>query len=164
MTATEPRPVTEGIGDVIRRHADMVYRIAFTYTKNRADTDDVFQEVFLRLCRKGNVFGGDEHIKAWLIRVTVNVCKSFLTSAWRTKTAEMTDDIPALAEEFKEVYDAVHALNPKYGIPVYLHYFEGYNVAEIAGVLSLNENTVKSRLHRARSILKKRLKGDYADV
>jgi RNA polymerase sigma-70 factor (ECF subfamily) len=148
---------------IIRQYADMVYRIAFTNVKNKTDADDVFQNVFLRLCKTDTVFESDEHIRNWLIRATVNVCKSFFTSAWRRNTVEL-DDTVSYNDDSSYVADAVRGLPQKYSIVVYLHYYEGYETKEIASILSIGESAVKVRMHRARTMLKKKLKGVYDDI
>ena len=64
------------ISDVIERYRDTVFRLAFTYLRNQADADDVTQDVFVKLIRSSHDFENDEHLRRWLIRVTINECKS----------------------------------------------------------------------------------------
>ena len=146
-------------------YADMVYRLAFLRTRSSSDAEDVLQEVFLRVLRRRPLWNDAEHQKAWFLKVTVNCSKTLLTSAFRRQTVPETEDAAlTMMEHDTDVYAAVLALPEKYRTVVHLHYYEGYGVKEIAGVLRLPENTVKSHLFRARDMLREQLKGAYPDV
>ena len=145
---------------VLSRYADMVYRLAFARTKSRYDADDILQEVFLRYIRSAPDFQEEEHCRAWLIRTTVNCSKTLLMSAWFRKTVPLDDTLVAEMRETGEVYDAVLRLPIAYRTVVHLYYYEGYSVAEIGGLLGCKEATVKTRLHRARNLLRDTLKGE----
>ncbi len=145
---------------VLSRYADMVYRLAFARTKSRYDADDILQEVFLRYIRSAPDFQEEEHCRAWLIRTTVNCSKTLLMSAWFRKTVPLDDTLVAEMRETGEVYDAVLRLPKAYRTVVHLYYYEGYSVAEIGGLLGCKEATVKTRLHRARNLLRDTLKGE----
>ena len=156
--------------DVITRYMDMVYRIAFTYCKNSSDSEDITQEVFfkyLNLKSKNNKFNGDEHLKAWLIRVTVNVSKSLLRSAWFRKTVSVSEHENLCDGEHEQgqsdMYCAVLSLPEKYRSVIWLYYFEDYSVGEIAKILSRSQTAVQTQLQRARAILKEKLKEDWQD-
>ena len=145
---------------VLSRYADMVYRLAFARTKSRYDADDILQEVFLRYIRSAPDFQEEEHCRAWLIRTTVNCSKTLLMSAWFRKTVPLDDTLVAEMRETGEVYDAVLRLPKAYRTVVHLYYYERYSVAEIGGLLGCKEATVKTRLHRARNLLRDTLKGE----
>ena len=145
---------------VLSRYADMVYRLAFARTKSRYDADDILQEVFLRYIRSAPDFQDEEHRRAWLIRTTINCSKTLLMSAWFRKTVPMDDTLVAEMQETGEVYDAVLRLPKTYRTVVHLYYYEGYSVAEIGSLLDFKEATVKTRLHRARALLRDTLKGE----
>lgn len=145
---------------VLSRYADMVYRLAFARTKSRYDADDILQEVFLRYIRSAPDFQEEEHCRAWLIRTTVNCSKTLLMPAWFRKTVPLDDTLVAEMRETGEVYDAVLRLPKAYRTVVHLYYYEGYSVAEIGGLLGCKEATVKTRLHRARNLLRDTLKGE----
>jgi RNA polymerase sigma-70 factor (ECF subfamily) len=144
-------------------HADTVRRICFIHLKNHADTEDVFQEVFLKYLLRDRGFENDAHEKAWLIRVAVNACKDVIKSFFR-KNATSFEELIAepfyLQESESEVLGAVLALPEKYRDVIYLHYYEGYSAVEIAGMLGKNENTVYTWLDRARKRLKEALGGE----
>lgn len=154
--------------ETVLTYKDMVYRIAYAQCPCRQDAEDVFQEVFFKLCGLEGDFADEEHLKAWLIRVTLNCCKLLRRSAWFRKRAELTEDIPA-AEDSREretaeaVIAAVRSLPEKYRPAVMMYYYEEMSCAEIAAALKLNENTVRTRLKRARERLKNDLKGVFDD-
>lgn len=147
----------------MERYADMVRRLCFVHLKNEADTEDIFQTVFLRYVTSDRRFESEEHEKAWFIRVTVNACRDLLRSFFRNRTVPQ-EEISALAaespEEHREVLEAVLSLPSKYRDAVYLHYYEGYTAPEIGRLLGKNPNTVYTLLTRARTLLREKLGGD----
>jgi RNA polymerase sigma-70 factor (ECF subfamily) len=141
---------------IAKRYMDTVFRVAFSYMKNRADADDITQNVLLKLYRSEGPFENEAHIKHWLIRVTINECKSAVRSLWR-QTENLEDYVNSLAmptQEHTDLLEAVLALPKKYRVAVYLYYYEGYSTAEMAELLSLPEATVRTHLARARAKLK----------
>lgn len=145
----------------VEKYFDTVYRLAFSHTRNKDYADDILQDVFLRFIKTDTEFETEEHIKAWLIRVTINCTKSLYTSSWFKKTVELTDDIVFETEEYGDAYYATQSLPPKYRTVVHLFYFEDMPISQIAKTLNTKESTVKSQLHRAREMLKEKLKGEY---
>jgi RNA polymerase sigma-70 factor (ECF subfamily) len=137
-------------------YGDMVYRLALMRTQSQPDAEDIVQEVFLRYLRSAPEKVDAEHEKAWLIRVCINCAKSWATAAWRQKTVSITTEIegPQLATASDEVYEAVARLPENYRLVIHLFYYEGYKTAEIATLLSANDATVRSWLHRAREQLR----------
>lgn len=152
------------IEDVLARYSTMIYRLAFARVKSSHDADDILQEVFLRYMRSSVTFRDEEHRKAWLIRTTINCGKSLLTSAWFRRISPMDDSLYTEMEEHSEVYHAVMELSVKYRTVIHLFYFEEYSVAEIAYLTNMKISTVKSQLHRARNLLREKLKGAFDDV
>lgn len=145
------------------RHGDMVRRLCLVHLKNQADTEDVFQTVFLKYVLSPQVFTSEEHEKAWLIRVTVNACRDLLRSWARSRRVSLEEALDLAAppdQESREVLAAVLSLPEKYRDPVYLHYYEGYTAKEIGRLLGKGENTIYTRLARARELLGKTLGGD----
>jgi len=151
--------------EIIYRYQDTVYRIAFTYCRNSSDAQDVAQEVFIRYIKKLPSLKSEEHLKAWLIRVTINTAKSLLTSSWFKKVVPITEHLPATTEDSPcpDTYNAVMSLPDKYRAVVMLYYFEDYSVKEIAQILSRTETAVQTQLQRARAILKNTLKEDWSN-
>ena len=147
--------------EMTKKYFSMIYKLVLNQTKNRDIADDVVQDVFLKYIQKDVDFKSEEHIKAWLIRVAINCSKSVFTGSWYRKTTELTDDITFETPEKSDVYYAVLQLPQKYRAVIHLFYYEDMSVSEIAKILKRNESTVKSQLHRARTILKSKLKGEY---
>lgn len=144
---------------MIEKYSDMVYRLALTRTKSKENSEDVYQEVFLRLSKKLPDFENEEHEKAWLIRVTINCSKNLLSSKFLKYTAEMNEDITFETKERHDIYYAVQELPLKYRTIIHLYYYENYKINEISKILKINENTIKSRLSRAREKLKQKVEG-----
>ena len=136
-----------------------VYRLAMVYLGRHADAEDVTQEVFVRLLYRAPGFANGDHEKRWLLRVTANLCKDQLKGFWRRQVTELEDTLPAAPPEEQEALAAVMALPERYKLPIHLHYYEGYSVAEIAEILKLGQSAVKMRLKRGREMLKLELEG-----
>ncbi len=146
---------------VFNRYADMVYRLAFVRTKSRNDSDDILQEVFLRYMKIWQKMESEEHIKAMLLRITVNCSNSLKTSSWFKKTEPLDETLPAPeTPDSSGVLEEVLKLPQKYRTAIHLHYYCGYSVAEIAEIENINPSTVKTHLMRARAILKNTIKAD----
>ena len=147
----------------IELYSDMIRKICMLHLKNDADTEDIFQTVFLKYLLHSAPFESEEHEKAWLIRVTVNACRDLLRSFFRRNAVpleELSEQAAALPGEDREVLEAVLALPAKYKDVVYLHYYEGYSAVEIGRILHKNVNTVYTLLSRAREQLRQSLGGD----
>ena len=161
---TELLRTNDSVDELLKRYANMVYRLAFSRTKSRFDADDILQDVFLRYIRSMPDCENEEHRKAWLIHATINCSKTLLTSAWFRKTAPLDETMFFEMKEHSEVYYAVLELPVKYRTIIHLFYYEGYAVKEMAALLCCKESTVKSQLHRARDLLRDKLKGETIDV
>lgn len=136
-----------------------VYRLSMVYLGRHSDAEDVTQEVFVRLLYRAPAFTDEDHKKRWLLRVTANLCRDQLKSFWRRQVTELEDTIPVDSPEEQEALSAVVHLPEKYKLPIHLHYYEGYSVAEIAEILKLSQSAVKMRLKRGRELLKIELEG-----
>lgn len=146
--------------EVYNRQVDTVYRVCYSFMKNRADTEDMVQETFLRLLSAKKKFENDRHEKAWLIVTASNLCKDTLRKWWRKH--ESIDDFLDIAEEPKQedsVLEMILSLPDDYKDAVYLYYYEGYTTADIAHYLGCPESTVRSRLMRARNKLQTMMGG-----
>lgn len=147
--------------EIIRRYFNTVYRLAVTQTGNISMAEDVTQEVFLKYIQTEKKFRSDEHIKAWLIRVTINCARSIFRSSWFRTSVPLEEEISFDIPEKSEVYFAVQGLPPKYRTVIHLFYYEELSVKEISECTHLKENTVKSLLRRGREMLREKLKGGY---
>lgn len=140
--------------EIADKYIDTVYRLALSRTKSREHAEDISQDVFVKLMQNKKKFENEEHLKAWLLRVTINLTKDLFSSHWYRTTDEIDENVTYEAMESNGVYDAVMALPKKYRTVIHLHYFEGYRVEEIALITNSTAGTVKSQLHRGREMLK----------
>ncbi len=146
--------------EAVARYGSAVYRLAYAMTRSRSDSDDVFQEVFLRYHRAAPVFEGEAHQRAWLLRATANCAKSLLSSPWRQRTLPL-EDVYAYTDPAESAVDeALARLSSKYRAVVHLFYYEGYQTEEIARILGRSPSTVRAQLTRARQRLRELLKED----
>lgn len=151
----------EKIKNTVITYAVSLVRLAFTYVKSIPDAEDIVQDVFVTYMLKGPKFVNVEYEKAWLIRVTVNKCRDYLKSGWRVKRTRMPEELASMPEEQANVLQAVMALDEKYRLPVYLHYFDDMSIKDIAVLLKANASTVGTWLERGRKALKSSLGEDY---
>ncbi len=169
----------EKLQQKIDSYSDMLFKIAYVRTGNRADAEDIVQETFYQYLKTSKVFDSEEYEKAWLIRVTLNGCRKM----WRSGFYRRRSDVPApehgTAKELDEigergpeehfldkerartVLEAVQMLPPAYRDVIHLFYYEDLSVKEIAQVLERKVSTVTSQLTRGRELLKKSLKEEY---
>ena len=139
------------------KHFNFVYRLSFTYMKNQADAEDVTQNVMVRLYRADPDFESEEHAKRWLIRVAVNESKRFIGLPWKKREASLEEALNASAEADglqKDLVRKIAQLQPKYRVPMYLYYFEGYSIKEIAELTGSKTPTLQTRLARGRENLR----------
>ena len=133
------------------------------HLKNYADTEDIFQTVFLKYVLSSVSFENEEHERAWFIRVTINACKDLLKNFFRSHTVsidEVLEQPAEIQEDNREVLEAVLSLPARYRDVVYLYYYEEYTAPEIGKILGKNVNTIYTLLNRAKKILRKKLGGD----
>ena len=142
------------------QYMDMVYRIALNASGSAADAEDVVQNVMLRLYRSDPDFESEEHARCWLIRVAVNESKRLVGLPWKKREASFkevlniadgTDGTDGLQQG---LLMKVAGLPPKYRVPMYLYYYEGYSVKEIAELTGSKISTLQTRLARGREKLR----------
>lgn len=147
--------------ELFERYSDTIYKIAISYVNQVSLAEDIVQEVFLRFLKRKPRFKNSEHEKAWFIRVTVNCCKSMVSSAWMKYIRPLEDAEQAAVtfqhEDKEELYELLAKLPAKYRIVLYLRYYEEYQVKEIAKLLHITPNLVSARLSRAKKIMKKEI-------
>ena len=142
------------MSDIYERTMPSLYRLCYSYLKNRADTQDMVHSVYIKLLQSGKIFDNDEHRKAWLIVTARNLCKNHLRHWWRRTEPLETGDRPIEeAADHSDVREAVLNLPERYKILVFLYYYEGYDTNEIAAMLHKNNSTVRRQLSEARTIL-----------
>ena len=151
----------ERLEQIFRDYYQLIYRVAFSQVKNHADAEDITQEVFLKIIRHDMRYQSMEHERAWIVRVTINLCRDLLKSKWHKTSVSMEEVSEAQrgsCESFTEIQDdmmwAVLQLPEKYRNCLYLFYYEDYSIKEIEQSLEMPENTVKTNLKRGRQALK----------
>ena len=152
----------DGVIEAVKRYSSMVYRLAYARTRNHADAEDIYQEVFLKLARADISLEDQEHVKAWLLRVTFNCSVNLFRSAWRrhVQTVESLPDraSPRIEDERYEALNrALDILPARYRAVIHLYYYEEMSVDEISAVLNTKPATIRSRLARGRERLKREL-------
>jgi len=158
------------IEKLIDLYGNDVLRIATMYIKNLTIAEDIFQEVFLKVTKKLHLFKNESSEKTWIIRITINTCKDYLKSAWKTKVIPSEDiseqitettnpDNKLLSTEASQlILTEILNLPVIYKDVVLLYYYKSFSTIEIANILKIAEATVRTRLKRAREILKDSLK------
>ena len=148
-------------------HGDTVYRLALCRLQHISDAEDVYQDVFLRLLTQPSSDWDGEHLKAWLIRTTLNRCADVHRFRLRRPVLSL-EELPDIAcaehTEYIVLWETVARLPEKLRIPIHLHYGEGYSTEEIADMVGVPAATVRTRLHRARTKLKDLLGGFQNEV
>lgn len=151
------------VNRAIEQYSDMIRRLCMIHLKSYADTEDIFQTVFLKYVLSSVSFENEEHEKAWFIRVTVNACKDLLKNFFHSRVTPLDEILEKPAEmqdEHREVLEAVLSLPQKYREVIYLHYYEGYTAPEISHILGKKVNSIYTLLTRSRKILREKLGGD----
>ena len=132
-----------------------VFRLAYSYLKNRADAEDVCEEAFIKLYLYDGSFETDENCRAWLMKVTVNLSKNMLKSCWFSRREELDESTPAQVCEDYGLAQPMKKLPPKYRLVIHLYYYEGYTAKEISEITGTPVSTVTTQMSRARAQLKK---------
>lgn len=151
------------VNRAVETYSNMIRRLCMLHLKNHADTEDIFQTVFLKYVLSSVSFEDEAHEKAWFIRVTINACKDLLKSFFRSHVTSLDEVLEQPAEippDHREVLEAVLSLPRKYRDVVYLHYYEDYTAPEISKILGKNVNTIYTLLNRSRQALREKLGGD----
>ncbi len=153
----------EKLSYLIDQYGNTILRLAYSYLKNQHDAEDVCQSVFVKLYTLEKAFEDASHEKAFLLHITANLCKDMLKSAWKKKNVGSVD-LELLGEsaqktkvsfiEEDEVLELVNGLGEKYRTVLYLYYYEGYQIKEVAKILGIKTPTVKTRLKRGKEQLK----------
>lgn len=148
---------------IVEKYSDMILRIAYQNLKNKSDSEDVTQDTFMKLIKQ-STFRDEAHMKAWLIKVTINKCRDLNKTVWYRRTESLAEiEIPFNEDEIG-ILEEVFKLSNDYRNVIYLYYYEGYSISEIANILDTKENTISSQITRARKKLKNiLLEGGYSD-
>lgn len=147
------RECSEEVEEAVFRYSQMLVKIAFTYLKSMHDAEDVVQDVFIIYMTKFPKFSGEEHRRNWLVRCTINKSKDLLRMAWYKKWLPVPEELTSEEPEEVGILQLIWQLEPKYRIPLYLHYCEGYSLNEIAVIMNKKVSTIGTHLARARKKL-----------
>lgn len=156
---------------LLEKHGDRVFRTAFMYLKNYQDAEDVLQMTFEKYLIAKPLFKSEEHEKAWLLRVAINISKNLVTCGWKKKVIYDDEQLKLFADEAvaqegisdsddnsEVILKAVLALPKNLSVVIQLFYYEEYSVAQIADLLEISVGNVTTRLNRARKKLEKSLR------
>ncbi|MDD3417315.1 MAG: sigma-70 family RNA polymerase sigma factor [Lachnospiraceae bacterium] len=146
---------------IYEKYSKSLYKISIIMLRNEQDARDAVQDTFEKYIYSKRCFDDDEHEKAWLIRVNINICRNYMRFHKMHPTVDYeTLSVCTHSNEQNEIMDVLLKLKPKYKEPLILYYIEGYSCKEVAEILNISESAAKKRLERAR----KRLKEEYGDV
>ncbi len=160
--------IEEELQRLMDTYGNDVLRTSYMYLKDKQKAEDAFQEVFIRVFKKYGSFRGESSEKTWIIKIAINVCKDILRSSWvkrvflsdkvvsQKKSTGFEDGI-ARKDENRLLFNEVMSLQPMYKEVIILFYYQNFGTVEISSILNIAEGTVRSRLHRAREILKNKL-------
>lgn len=143
-------------------YKDTVYNVAYTYVHNRSDALDISQDVFIKYLNSDEVFNDDNHEKYWLIRVTINTSKNYVTSSWKKKVVLDNEYVDRTQESDKSYenanyFEVIMKLPSKYKDVITLYYYEDLKVEQIADILQETPSCVRKRLERGREKIKKEI-------
>lgn len=149
---------------LVDTYTPLIMRLGYSYLRSREDAEDLCQETLVKLVRRGGGFADAEHERAWVVRVAANACKDRLKSAERSRVVALesvAEPAAAEAEADGSVLEAVQRLPQTYREPIYLHYGEGYKIAEVAELTGKSEAAVAKNLSRGRAMLRTMLGGEF---
>nr|WP_082794463.1 sigma-70 family RNA polymerase sigma factor [Halobacillus sp. KGW1] len=164
------------IAEIMHTYGDDVLRLVYTYVRNQAIAEDLTQEIFIKCYTNLHKYNGTSKLKTWLWRIAINQCKDYLKSWYNRKVIAVGEETLRQKEEplgteekvvrgfmDVELIAAVMQLPPKYREVIYLYYYEEMTAKEIGNVTKKSENTIKTRLKRAKELLENQLGGDLYD-
>lgn len=151
------RPNDNDVEIMVKTYSNMLFKLCFTILRNNEDASDAVSEVFLKYISNPQSFSGEEHKKAWLIRVATNISKNML-KFYKIRNHISFEDVAEYCkseeEKEKETFWEMLNLPEKYRTVLHLYYVEGYKTAEIAGMLGISPQTARKRLQYGREKLK----------
>lgn len=144
--------------EIFELYKDDIFHLIFSYTLNVQDTKDILQETFIKYYTKMNTISSEnKQIKSWLMKVAVNQTKDNLKNIWKRKIKALEHEDISYSNNDYDMLEIITNLSKKYRLPIYLYYYEGYNIEEISQILTISVSAVKMRLSRAKEQLKKEM-------
>lgn len=147
------------IEQLVHKYSNMLLQIAYHNTIDREESKDIVQDVFIKFMESYKDYNDENHMRAWLIRVTINLCNNYNKSAWIRKRNLYEQNEILFEPKDRLLIQDLKKLAPKYRNVLYLHYYMGYTISEIAQIMKKSQGTVSSWLRRGRSKLKEELEG-----
>ena len=148
--------------EILDKHGNRILRLAYSYVHNMEDSEEILQDVLLKLLSAAPEFASKEHEKAWILRVTANLSKNKIEYNKLRDTDELNEELVAeKKEDLSYIWEAVKSLPENYREVIHLFYEEGYSTDEIAVILSESGANIRTRLKRARAKLKEILREEY---
>lgn len=145
---------------LVNAYSDLILRLSYTWLKSTQDGEDICQTVLMKLLTEDRTFDSPEHERAWVVRTAINACKDELRAFRRRAVPlEAVPEAPAPEPPRSDVLEAVTALPGKYREAIYLFYYEGYSIGEIAALTGRSEAAVSAHLSRGRKKLRELLGG-----
>ena len=148
--------------EIYEQYYKDVYRLIYSYLLNKQDTEDILQKTFTKLYKECYKFHGvDSNVKKWLFKVAINEVNDYFKLFWnKNKTYINMESISNVKNSDNEITLLVASLEKQYRLPIYLYYYEGYNISEIAKIMNKTETCIKTRLKRAKEKLKQEMEGE----
>ncbi|RXY99976.1 sigma-70 family RNA polymerase sigma factor [Fictibacillus sp. S7] len=162
----------EMMEQVMKDYGNEVLYLCYTYVKEWNLAEDLAQDVFLKVYEKADTFKGEAKLKTWLYKIAANHCKDYIKSAhhrysmvthkiqmYIKGTSSSVEEITVYRDEKNMLYRHIFKLPLKYREVIFLYYYEELTLQEISDTLNANLSTIKSRLTKARLLLKDAIKG-----
>lgn len=161
-TAVSREAINQHAERILNDYGNNILRFAYSYLHNMSDAEEILQDTLIQFLKTKPVFENVNHEKAWLLRVAANLSKNRIEYNAVRKTDELDETLVAeQREDLSFVWDAVKELPEKYREAIHLFYYEGYSTIQIAKILGRSEVTIRSQLHRGRTMLKQILREAY---
>lgn len=158
------------IDEIMNKYGQEVLQLVYSYVNNKEVAEDLTQDIFVKCYKSLHTYKGNSNLKTWLWRIAINHCKDYLKSWYNKKVIVTEDDFTYMESqkesveqtviqnaEDRELASAVMSLPIKYREVIYLFYYEELSIKEVATVIEVKENTIKTRLKKAKELLKKGL-------
>ena len=150
----------ERFNELYQLYKNDIYRLAYSYLLNEQDSEDVIQKVYIKLYNNKKILTlSNNEAKRWLFRICINESKDILKSPWKKLKTTITNDVKDNKTKDDSLVDALYNINPDYRIPLYLYYYEGYKIKEIAKIMKKSESAIKMKLSRGKEKLRLEMEG-----
>lgn len=147
--------MNERFDEIYYLYSKDVYKLIYSYLLNISDTEDILQKTFMKLYKNKKILLlSNEEIKKWLFRVSINNTKDLLKSSWKKLTLRLENETNSYELNENRTIDMLKSIPKDYRIPLYLYYYEGYKIKEIAKIMKKSESAIKMNLSRGKDKLR----------